>query len=116
MLRDAARRGRGFLAGHLVVTGVSATSLPRTTYCELVSQGSSEFRNESCKEIAWANLSGEVFGEFSVKLTHAINTLLEAFAVGICSMLHPLPAHTPPRSPGKIWGREGSCGFMLWGS
>ena len=55
-------------------------------------------------------------GKFSVKLTGAINTPLDAFGVGTCStciVCITLSARTPNKA--KFWGKEACYGFMLWG-
>lgn len=67
--------------------------------------------------VTWANLSGEglflfcffFFGKFSVKLTHPINTPLDAFGVGICSTSHGLRAPPQERDLVGEIGAVGSC-------
>lgn len=55
-----------------------------------------------------ANLRGEVFGKFSVKLTHA-----DAVGVGMCGILRlALPVASPRE---RFGGKKNACGFMLWG-
>lgn len=50
-----------------------------------------------------------LFGKFSVKLAHAINTPLDAFGVGICSTSRGLRAPPQEKDVGGEMGSVGSC-------
>lgn len=55
-------------------------------------------------------MSGEAFGEFSVKLTHAMNVPLDAVGVGMCAILYmTLPVPSPRERFGGKKGAVGSC-------
>lgn len=57
-----------------------------------------------------AALSGEAFGDFSVKLTHAMNVPLDAVGAGMCAILYmTLPVPSPRERFGGKKGAVGSC-------
>lgn len=55
-------------------------------------------------------MSGEALGDFSVKLTHAMNVPLDAVGVGMGAILYvTLPAPSPRERFGGKKGAVGSC-------